>query len=1376
MKKRFWALLLAVMMVVSVLPTAAFAEDPTEPTVKDTPQTKNDKGVNISKSVTDNNDGTYKVTLESWVEGTTEIIPGAVDPMDIVLVLDVSGSMADGISIVTSSKPEKIKASVFPVLGAKSVAYLLWKYNDTEIYYKDGDSYYKVIDMKLTGITWTYTCEEDKTFTVDVKDDIIGGNLYRYVTVEEEQSKLELAQKAINGFIDAAAGSGSDHNISVVKFAGNKLKNNGNSIGDDMYDADNDPWAGGSGQKYNYTQIVVGLTSVKTGADTLKAAVNGLKAAGATSADLGMQLAQKVLNERSDKTRKSVVIFFTDGEPNHHSGFDAGVANDAISNAKSLKGNDTTIYTIGVMKGADPTDIRSDFNRFMHYVSSNYPNAESMTKPGSDGNMAAGFYKTATNAAELNKIFKAIADETVTKPTTVVNADAILTDTVSKYFTPVIPEDENVEAVTVEVWSAGGNEETATWTKDVSASDITVSVENKKISVTGFDYSANAVVKQGDSWTGKKLVVSFDITPDTSCDDWQPGMEYYPTNDTAESKAGLYPESGEAFASLDRSPDVPITAYSVTYSYSGETPFGAPAVPTAKAYLPGTEVFVAPAPTLRGYSFSGWTTKANVGISENKFTMPECAVALTGSWSENPPATTYSVTYNWTGLPDGKEVYTGTGAEKVKVTLPEDNTEYADGASYLINSTYTSDTVAYTTDDEGNVKDRYIFSGWDKTDGTIDKASVKVNGTWYLDNWQDNEKDPDQPTGGDGTPDKYQVLVKYESADSVGGTVNPEYEVITLTNGEVLLDTANVRVSGSTAAPNPGYSFEKWTDNGDNTVTETIAGETTKVGPELPPQTIPGAKGGTIYTYTAYWTENVPNLSVEKTVASVGGVAVDYTAASVNIPTAKIGDTIKWTITVTNNGDEDVTIQHPVDKLTITKGNAVTTKTLTAVPKEGDAAASYTLVAGASKEFTVEYTVLAEDLNAQIYNSATVNGVTGSTGKPVNVGATPGLSVTKTVNKTSVTVGDTVKYTITVKNTGNVDLTNVNVVEAFGGDFSKITNVTGADQVTKNGFVIHELKAGSDPVEITFSYKTTKRETLTNSVVVEGTYEPGKTVRDEDSSAPVTVKSEPITPVGPSKPQLNYEDHYAYVVGYPDGLVHPERNITRAEVATIFFRMLLDESREYFWAQENDFSDVAETDWFNNAVSTLANAQLINGYPDGSYRPNANITRAEFATIAIRFFLDEDVEIEENNLSDVKGHWAEANINLAYALELINGYPDGTFRPDQKITRAEAMAIVNRVLKRAPEKDHLLKDMIEWPDNLNTAAWYYADVQEATNSHKFHMDKEEEYEIWTELLPVRDWVALEQEWSKANSSKNPGEVVDIKITTPEAGDNGLKLD
>lgn len=382
----------------------------------------------------------------------------------------------------------------------------------------------------------------------------------------------------------------------------------------------------------------------------------------------------------------------------------------------------------------------------------------------------------------------------------------------------------------------------------------------------------------------------------------------------------------------------------------------------------------------------------------------------------------------------------------------------------------------------------------------------------------------------------------------------------------------------------------------------------------------------------------------------------------------------------------------------------------------------------------------------------------------------PSVSITKVADDTSVKVGDKVTYTITVKNTGNVDLTNVKITDEFldGGKGNKKTEGTWS---------IDTLKPGESIVaKLIYTTVSDDVKGLKNSAVVE-TNETEDSASTEDVT--VTKKNDPVHPVGPSKPQLNKEDHYAYIVGYPDGLVHPEKNITRAEVATIFFRMLLDESREDFWAQENWFFDVMPTDWFNNAVSTLANANLINGYPDGNYRPNANITRAEFATIAIRFFLEEDVEIIENNLSDVKGHWAEANINLAYALNLINGYPDGTFRPDQQITRAEAMTIVNRVLERAPHKDHLLDDMIEWPDNMDEDVWYYADVQEATNSHEFYKtkDKDEDkvHEIWTELLPVRDWVALEQAWSQANSSKNPGEVVDINISTPEASDDTLKL-
>ena len=254
--------------------------------------------------------------------------------------------------------------------------------------------------------------------------------------------------------------------------------------------------------------------------------------------------------------------------------------------------------------------------------------------------------------------------------------------------------------------------------------------------------------------------------------------------------------------------------------------------------------------------------------------------------------------------------------------------------------------------------------------------------------------------------------------------------------------------------------------------------------------------------------------------------------------------------------------------------------------------------------------------------------------------------------------------------------------------------------------------------------------------------------------------NDPVKPVGP--PALSSVDHYAYMVGYPDGMVHPEKQITRAETATIFFRMLTDESREDYWSQVNPYYDVLPEDWFNNAVSTLTNAGILNGYPDGNFAPNGNITRAEFAAMAVRFFTDEEEDAKGDSFPDIADHWANYEINLAYAKDIIEGYPDGTFKPDQEITRAEAVTIVNRVLERYPHKEYLLEDMIVWPDNMDETMWYYEDIQEATNSHVFDREYDEDkvpYEIWTELLPVRDWVALEREWSDYNSSHNPGEVV-----------------
>lgn len=219
--------------------------------------------------------------------------------------------------------------------------------------------------------------------------------------------------------------------------------------------------------------------------------------------------------------------------------------------------------------------------------------------------------------------------------------------------------------------------------------------------------------------------------------------------------------------------------------------------------------------------------------------------------------------------------------------------------------------------------------------------------------------------------------------------------------------------------------------------------------------------------------------------------------------------------------------------------------------------------------------------------------------------------------------------------------------------------------------------------------------------------------------------------------ELNGEDHYAYMIGYPDGLVHPERNITRAEVATIFFRLLTDEAREANLSTVNSFGDVEDGMWFNVSVSTMANMGIVNGYPDGDFHPNDNITRAEFAAIAARF--DKEAKDSANIFTDIDGHWAKSYILRAVNRGWINGYPDSTFRPDRLATRAEVAAMVNRVLVRDPEDpDDLLPDMIKWPDNMDTRAWYYLDIQEATNTHEYERQTKPT-EVWMQLLENPDW-------------------------------------
>lgn len=232
-----------------------------------------------------------------------------------------------------------------------------------------------------------------------------------------------------------------------------------------------------------------------------------------------------------------------------------------------------------------------------------------------------------------------------------------------------------------------------------------------------------------------------------------------------------------------------------------------------------------------------------------------------------------------------------------------------------------------------------------------------------------------------------------------------------------------------------------------------------------------------------------------------------------------------------------------------------------------------------------------------------------------------------------------------------------------------------------------------------------------------------------------SLASESVT----DRPSLDSENHNAYLVGYEDGTVRPQKAITRAEVATIFFRLLTEDGRDRYMTTENDFSDVAADAWYNTPVSTLAGAGMLSGYEDGSFRPDAAITRAEFAAMALRFLEEDGLVTDEwrGSFTDVGDAWYTEAVETAEIHAIVSGYPDGSFRPEKAITRAEVCAVINRMLDRSFDVDGCLVvgEMIIWTDN-QPDAWYYNDIQEATNDHAYDWTivDGEIVEVWTEIL------------------------------------------
>ena len=613
MKRRLMAVLMACVMTLSLLPISALATE--------------NSGMEFTKDARDNRDGTYTISMEAWATGktTTQEKP---QPLDIALVLDVSGSMADPFT-----KDNITYTEIYaPELNKDNIYYVYTSYY--------GGYYYEVSWCSVCN-AWTDGCSEwfdghggGTRYTPKQNAEDTSGTQF-YVKLEMAgQSKLDALKVAVNGFIDGVAANSPESNISIVKFAGDKA----NWVGDDMYQA--------GGYRYNYTQIVKELTSVGTEKDALKAAVNGLQAAGATPADYGMQLAQAALAPSTSGNSK-VVVMFTDGEPNHQNGFDKKVATNVVNTAKSMKDGGTTIYTVGVF--TNPSD---NVKKYMNATSSNYPQATAEGKfnvtwgEGSD----KGYYKTASSAAELNNIFETINEEISSAANAALNASTTVVDTLSEYFT--FNDTNPVDSVKVYTADWNGSD----WNGAVEApANVKASVDGKTVRVTGYNYAEHYV----HGTEGQKLIIEITVVASgIGC-----VSSEIPTNADGDVPAAQVVLNQTVVTSA---PGKTITGHAVIYDLDGgQSPSNFP-----KLYYPAGAVVpvTSNVPTKDNHNFTGWM-RDNVIVAAN---MPleilYDDITLVAQWELSTHSVTGTIDENGTVNNDNQTVNHGGACENMVFT------------------------------------------------------------------------------------------------------------------------------------------------------------------------------------------------------------------------------------------------------------------------------------------------------------------------------------------------------------------------------------------------------------------------------------------------------------------------------------------------------------------------------------------------------------------------------------------------------------------------------------------------------------------------------------------------------------------------------------
>ena len=1486
MKKKFLALVLTLAMVLSLVPVTALATEGTPTLDKDTESvTTSQDGVNITKKVVPDGKGNYNLVMEAYVEGTTTETTTST-PLDIVLVLDVSGSMDDP-------------------MGKKG-----------------------------------------------------------------SKKRIDALKSAVNAFIDKVAEKNTDadgntvgHKISIVKFAGEKL----NQVGNERY------WDRVDREYYNYSQIVKNLTDVDTqGKSDLQTEVNKLTPGGATQANYGMELAQRVLSSDEDSDRDKVVVMFTDGTPTSSSNFEYGVARSAIANSATLKGNNVKVYTVGIFSDANPQadlDGASKTNKYMHAVSSNYPNATlTSTNTGIFGSkewhwnfgrraQGSNYYLSATNSTELNNVFQTISNS-ITTTHVKANASAVLRDTLTEQFVL----NGNVNDITVQTAAVTGKglDGKYAWARPENVTTgIEKNVSGKTVTVKGFNYTSedNVITKTGDDYSGHKLIVTIPIKVDDTYTRWLAGEHYYNTNDVESNKAGLtgYTKGTDTNAStlLKQSPQVPVTAYTVTYNWGQNAPAGENIPTNSNTYLAGKTYPVDTTyekdkeiPDSDGgtWHFSGWTDPNNGVMGTNN-------VTITGSWTytaPTPPASTYTLTYDANG---GK-------ADSV----PTDSNDYM--AEQTVNLDY-SKVPTHEQKDGKNV----IFIGWSATDDSekiydkgdtiptlIQSVTMDSNKTVYA-VWGLDED-------GNQIPDVFEATVTYkiehgywfDAATGKSVSTAPVTAQFTLYEKSGNQWVAKNPTLGNTIPTglggDEGYTADGWyKDNGTTTVSiddkTPVTGDVTYTFKYVKTSTeatwdISRSKiaSGLTKNSNGEWTTDV-TLSIpssEKQLVSDVLFILDESSCSESVK-ASVNSMLDALYEQIENSGAKIKIgavqfRGNVTTLPLTELTENTKTEITSFMSSRPEVGGTNMSAGLLKAQKMldddtsvmdgrKYVILVSDgityiwddettdaqenlgvnfANADAPNNAMLAGPDGWDVKygesyiPENWeshfnGIDSMMSTTiqnkasnyergdnATIGKPFVAYGEKEQYTSTVDialyksynaykalqekyNTYAVcsgvekDMTDFpfgpsfmtyladgknvtfnsiqndilyavsagsTVTDIIGSKFSfeGIKSLTVGKQeltATKSGentwyfgndntasesnyrfkvvynsqdhqfvWTINEKVSNFAPVQLTYTVKLTKPETAAGTYGVTDlngdekvddtgaavdktkalyTNQEAKLVPKDSNgntgveqtfpmpSVSYTIKGSSgghggngggtVTIPDDVPTGLNGKDHYAYVVGYPDGMVYPQKNITRAEVATIFFRLLKDETREANMTKSNSYNDMKDGAWYTCAVSTLSKMGIIKGYEDGSFKPDASISRAEFAAIAARF--DPDGDKTPATFSDVSSHWAKDEISIAANHGWIKGYEDGSFKPDQKITRAETMTLVNRVLKRLPEtKDDLHKDMKTWPDNQKESAWFYLAVQEATNSHYQKLKKDGTHEKWESMRETRDWAALEK--------------------------------